>query len=290
MGVETASTVADLNDNWPLASDPKSEGDDHLRLIKKVMKDNLQPANTSETEDDTVSDRVVTPSTLVPYVEGYVSDALSDPSTFGALEAANDLSDLNDASTALDNLGVTSATKGMVENSAFPLLSTGDDIDTTGRTPGWYRVDSNASNRPFNRTGILHAISSPSQTGEFQVFYPLDGSIGMFFRYHDGSWTNWQYVDTIKYPLGQFQEWQDVSASRSAGTSYQNTTGSAIQVFIKAGTSSSWVEVSTDNSTWVRVGQVATTNTTTAHFIVPDDHYYRVENSSAVILEWTELR
>ena len=39
MGLETADTIAELNPLWPLGTDPKSEGDDHIRLIKQVMQD-----------------------------------------------------------------------------------------------------------------------------------------------------------------------------------------------------------------------------------------------------------
>lgn len=38
MGLETGTTIASLNASWPLGTDPKSQGDDHLRLIKEVMK------------------------------------------------------------------------------------------------------------------------------------------------------------------------------------------------------------------------------------------------------------
>lgn len=37
MGLETGTTIASLNASWPLGTDPKSQGDDHLRLIKGVM-------------------------------------------------------------------------------------------------------------------------------------------------------------------------------------------------------------------------------------------------------------
>ncbi|QDY70129.1 hypothetical protein [Qingshengfaniella alkalisoli] len=37
MGLEVGNTIADLNANWPLGSDPKAQGDDHLRLIKAVL-------------------------------------------------------------------------------------------------------------------------------------------------------------------------------------------------------------------------------------------------------------
>lgn len=37
MGLETGSYIEDLNTLWPLGSDPFSQGDDHLRLIKTVL-------------------------------------------------------------------------------------------------------------------------------------------------------------------------------------------------------------------------------------------------------------
>jgi hypothetical protein len=38
MGVESFTNVQSLNENWPLGTDPRSEGDDHIRGIKKVLK------------------------------------------------------------------------------------------------------------------------------------------------------------------------------------------------------------------------------------------------------------
>jgi hypothetical protein len=37
MPLETSTTIAGLNALWPTGTDPKSEGDDHLRLIKEVL-------------------------------------------------------------------------------------------------------------------------------------------------------------------------------------------------------------------------------------------------------------
>jgi len=37
MGLETASYISELVDTNPTASDPVSQGDDHLRLIKSVL-------------------------------------------------------------------------------------------------------------------------------------------------------------------------------------------------------------------------------------------------------------
>src|SRR5262245_18050385 len=38
MAVESVTKISDLNENWPLGSDPKAEGDDHIRNIKKALK------------------------------------------------------------------------------------------------------------------------------------------------------------------------------------------------------------------------------------------------------------
>jgi hypothetical protein len=38
MGVETFTDIASLNETWPLGTDPRSEGDDHIRGIKKTLK------------------------------------------------------------------------------------------------------------------------------------------------------------------------------------------------------------------------------------------------------------
>lgn len=37
MGLESASFISDLNASWPLGSDPRFQGDDHMRLIKAVL-------------------------------------------------------------------------------------------------------------------------------------------------------------------------------------------------------------------------------------------------------------
>ncbi len=37
MPLETGNKISDLNPLWPLGSDPKAQGDDHLRLIKSIL-------------------------------------------------------------------------------------------------------------------------------------------------------------------------------------------------------------------------------------------------------------
>lgn len=41
MPLENANKVSELNENWPLGSDTMSQGDDHIRMIKKVLKSHV---------------------------------------------------------------------------------------------------------------------------------------------------------------------------------------------------------------------------------------------------------
>jgi hypothetical protein len=38
MGLESVTKISDLNASWPLLTDERSKGDDHLRLIKVAVK------------------------------------------------------------------------------------------------------------------------------------------------------------------------------------------------------------------------------------------------------------
>ena len=49
MAVESASWVTQLVDTNPVVGDPVGEGDDHLRMIKEVLKTNFSGINSSGT-------------------------------------------------------------------------------------------------------------------------------------------------------------------------------------------------------------------------------------------------
>jgi hypothetical protein len=94
-------------------------------------------------------------------------------------------------------------------------------------------------------------------------------------------------------PIGVSQTWQDVTASRAANTSYQNTTGRPIMwvIFARANGDRA-LQISTDNSSWLSVAQVTATSeaVTSATIIVPDQIYYRFSGTSSAISRWSELR
>ena len=97
----------------------------------------------------------------------------------------------------------------------------------------------------------------------------------------------------VSLPIGWGQTWQNVAGSRSAGTSYRNTTGRPIMVaYMNANIVSYEPQVSTNNSSWVAVGSGdnAGGSQVAQQFIVPALHYYRINSSSAGVKIWSELR
>ena len=93
-----------------------------------------------------------------------------------------------------------------------------------------------------------------------------------------------------EYSLGVNQTGQDVTASRVANTTYQNTTGKPIFVSVHGLETVGELQTSTDNTTWVTMADSIDTNNerVTISTIVPPDHYYRINGSDFVF--WTELR
>ena len=89
--------------------------------------------------------------------------------------------------------------------------------------------------------------------------------------------------------IGYGQTWQSVGGSRSASTSYQNTTSRPIQVAITASTQGQ-VQVSTNSSTWVTIQNamgIFGQSRNTIAFIVPVNHYYKITSNFE---HWAELR
>lgn len=93
--------------------------------------------------------------------------------------------------------------------------------------------------------------------------------------------------------LGVGQTWQDVKASRSASTTYQNTTGKPIMVAaVTTGTGGGAVywQVSEDGTTWTDIAPATTNNDVrNVTFAVPNGWRYRI-NGTVTIDMWAELR
>ena len=99
------------------------------------------------------------------------------------------------------------------------------------------------------------------------------------------------YVESV----GVNQQWYDMYGSRSGGTSYQNTYGSAIMVSVTVTLSYEiYLQVSNNNSSWINIGSLGghggINDSGASQAIVPAGHYYRTSSSAGTIQTWAELR
>lgn len=92
--------------------------------------------------------------------------------------------------------------------------------------------------------------------------------------------------------IGVGQTWQNVTGSRVAGTSYQNTTGKPISLAVSGNSSGSvqYFQTSVDNATWTNVALLHPSTAQCAGFIVPNNWYYRFNGTLGSINTWAELR
>jgi hypothetical protein len=90
--------------------------------------------------------------------------------------------------------------------------------------------------------------------------------------------------------VGVGQTWQDMAASRTHSTTYQNTSGEPIEVLVSInGSSGRYFQVSVNNSTWITLNDMPADRFAMS-FIVPNTHYYRMQGGSTTIVRWSELR
>lgn len=86
MGIETPSGIWELNENWPLSSEYRKEGDDHIRLIKAALLDTFPSINKviSATADEiNILDGLLATAAEINYLQGAtgnIQDQLEDSS------------------------------------------------------------------------------------------------------------------------------------------------------------------------------------------------------------------
>lgn len=88
--------------------------------------------------------------------------------------------------------------------------------------------------------------------------------------------------------IGAGQTLQNVAASRVVSTTYTNSTGRPIWVSITGTGSGTAVQISSDGSTWRRIG-ILDSQGLSVNFPVPAGWRYRV-NGAATIADWIEIR
>jgi len=174
------------------------------------------------------------------------------------LQRANNLSDLANPSTALTNLGLSANAKSFVTAANYAAMF-----------------------------GLLKQPATATATGVVERATTAEAIAGIDderFITPAGA-----AASLLTASLGLGQTWQNVAASRTHTTSYQNTTGKPIVVSITNTSTFRDFEVSTDNITWLKVQAIGGGASRSPTVIVPPSHYYRV-NGSTAFDSWTELR
>lgn len=175
-----------------------------------------------------------------------------------------------------------------LKGSIVQITGTSDEVLVRGTAGGAAELRQNGSTKLTTTTTgvtVTGAVSADTAAGNW--FLDEDNMASNSATKLASQQSIKAYVDAAGIGVGQ--TWQDVGGSRSAGTSYQNTTGKPIMVAIRGNTNSThYLQVSTNNATWISVGStIAASANMTA--IIPDDHYYRLQ-SGATFNGWSELR
>ena len=95
---------------------------------------------------------------------------------------------------------------------------------------------------------------------------------------------------TASNAIGFNQTWQDLTASRAAGTTYTNSTGRPISVSVRVRRDDCWLELYIDSLLISVFGETAGHAQVTVTGIVPAGSTYRVESIYGGTLNWYELR
>lgn len=175
-----------------------------------------------------------------------------------------------------------------LKGSIVQITGTSDEVLVRGTAGGAAELRQNGSTKlTTSTTGVTVTGAVSADTAAGNWFLDEDDMASNSATKLASQQSIKAYVDAAGIGVGQ--TWQDVGGSRLAGTSYQNTTGKPIMVAIRGNTNSThYLQVSTDNATWISVGSTIAANANMTA-IVPDDHYYRLQ-SGATFNGWSELR
>lgn len=129
------------------------------------------------------------------------------------------------------------------------------------------------------------------------VLAPGDSLLVTYYK--AGEWaavggsTQLENAPALRKNVGTDQTWQNVTASRAAGTTYTNTTGKPIMVFVRGAASAIGgnFTITVNGTTIGSTTQGYTSNAlNSASFIVPNGQTYSITAISNTLSLWTELR
>ena len=165
MGLETGNTINDLNESWPLGTDPKSQGDDHIRLCKRVFKNDVLSITNGGTVSGDVDFAGAVSAGFIPTLDDHLCNKAYVDSKGGV-----------PVGTVLMYPSVTPPTgfllcDGSVINAAYTQLIAlvgANTPDFRGQfIRGWSTTTAQDPNAPRNPLSAQnHGMQSHSHTGQ----------------------------------------------------------------------------------------------------------------------------
>lgn len=160
------------------------------------------------------------------------------------------------------------------------------------------KQDSNGRTYPRRIGGVDLNFHWDGQGGQPSWLWGGNDGTNMYVYNPSNFNVNWaNSAGVANNAIGYGQWWQNVTSSRSIGTSYQNTTGRPIMVAITSYANGSLIrlQVSIDNANWMSLG---CTHSGQNYYdqqtgIIPNGYYYRHINTvggGVGIENWVELR
>lgn len=209
--------------------------------------------------------------------QGTGTQNVSGVQFFDPADQALTLSDIDDAGTAAaeDATSFATAAQGAKADTAVQPEDIGtaaaQDVSAFATAVQGAKAD----------TAVQPGELPPNLT-ELQI---IDGASTVFGLMSGQRFS--QGFDANEQQIGVGQTWQ--APTRSKGTTYQNTTGKPIQVFVQGDNYT--FQVSDDASTWLSLTGSGTSGFDRPTWAtVPDGIYYRAVNDGAGALAWVELR
>lgn len=147
MGLETARFIGELNSTNPTGTDPKSKGDDHLRMIKLACLNSfpgvagIVTAYGTEVQGASVNEYVVTTSAaIVDYTVGMILMFKSTHTNDGACtvnvsgKGARDIVNVDGNAMSSGDIIIGSVVEAVYDGTKFYLLSDNDKASRDGET------------------------------------------------------------------------------------------------------------------------------------------------------------
>ena len=266
MSLETGDYFTDLVITNPTSSDPKSAGDDHFRLIKKVIKECLNGFSggilLTATETGTASAHVLTPTTaLVGYTTGLM--LLYRPTNAGtgaltvnvsALGAKSVKTIAGDDPTSGDIL-VNQPVLLMYDGTKFVILAGSEYLSKTGNQTLTGNLTLTGNQTVGGTFGATGATTLPTNTtigavSDTEIGY-LDGVTSAIQAQIDakGAITGQTWTGTHDFPTQSTGD----SSTKAATTAFVAATAFAAVLPAQTGNAGKFITTDGTTASWATV-------------------------------------